>query len=139
MHYSQIISCVALGAGAAMGLGALVSPRWASGVVRLIEDPDPARPGGYSEFRATYGGLLLFAHLAALVIALHLPANSAAFAALPLALGWIGAGLGRLLSLLVDRPRNRSAGLIPVWIPLELFLGLAIGANIIQFTELLTR
>ena len=139
MHYGEIISCVALGAGAAMGLGALVSPRWASGVVRLVEDPDPARPGGYSEFRATFGGLFLMTHLAALLIALKLPAIYAAFAALPLALGWIGAGLGRLISLLVDRDRNRAAGLIPVWIPLELILGLAIGCNIIQFVEMLTH
>ena len=129
MDIGQIISCVALAAGAAMGLGALISPRWASGVVRLVEDPDPARPGGYSEFRATYGGLFLMTHLAALLISLNLPAPYAAFAALPLALGWIGAGLGRLVSLLADRDRNRAKGLIPVWIPLELILGLAIGCN----------
>jgi len=129
MHYGQIISCMALAAGAAMGLGALISPRWASGVVRLVEDPDPARPGGYSEFRATYGGLFLMTHLAALLIALKLPVVYAAFAALPLALGWIGAGLGRLVSLLADRDKNRAKGLIPVWIPLELILGLAIGCN----------
>ncbi|HPF22987.1 MAG TPA: hypothetical protein PK417_05885 [Hyphomonas sp.] len=137
MHYGQIISCVALGAGAAMGLGALLSPRWASGVVRLVADPNPSRPGGYSEFRATYGGLFLMTHLAALLIAVRLPAIYAAFAAMPLALGWIGAGLGRLVSLLADRTGNRAAGLIPVWIPLEIFLGLAIGANTLQVVELI--
>ena len=137
MHYSQIISCVALASGAAMGLGALISPRWASGVVRLVEDPDPARPGGYSEFRATYGGLFLMAHLSALLIALNLPAIYAGFAALPLALGWIGAGLGRLISLLVDKNKNRARGLIPVWIPLEIVLGLAIGSNFIQIYEII--
>lgn len=135
MHYSQIISCIALASGAAMGLGALISPRWASGVVRLVEDPDPARPGGYSEFRATYGGLFLMAHLTALLIALKLPAIYAGFAALPLALGWIGAGFGRLVSLLTDRERNRMPGLIPVWIPLEILIGLAIGASFIQIYE----
>lgn len=137
MHVGQIISCTALGAGAVMGLGALISPRWASGVVRLVPDPNPSRPGGYSEFRATYGGLFLMAHFAALIIALRLPAIYAAFAAMPLALGWIGAGLGRLVSLVADRNKNRAPGLIPVWIPLELFLGLAIGANTLQVVELL--
>lgn len=135
MHYSQIISCLALASGAAMGLGALISPRWASGVVRLVEDPDPTRPGGYSEFRATYGGLFLMAHLTALLVALTLPAIYAGFAALPLALGWIGAGLGRLVSLLTDKERNRAPGLIPVWIPLEILIGLAIGASFIQIYE----
>jgi hypothetical protein len=132
MHCGQIISCIALASGAAMGLGALISPRWASGVVRLVEDPDPARPGGYSEFRATYGGLFLMAHLSALLIAIYLPAIYAGFAALPLALGWIGAGIGRSLSLLVDKDKNRARGLIPVWIPLEIIIGLAIGSNLIQ-------
>ena len=137
MHYGQVISCIALGAGAAMGLGALMSPRWASGVVRLVETPDPARPGGYSEFRATYGGLFLMAHLAALLIALKLPAIYAAFAAMPLALGWIGAGVGRLISLFADRGRNRSAGLIPVWIPLEIVIGLAIGTSTLPVIDLI--
>lgn len=137
MHYGQIISCIALASGAAMGLGALISPRWASGVVRLVEDPDPARPGGYSEFRATYGGLFLMAHLSALLIALNLPAIYAGFAALPLALGWIGAGIGRLVSLIADRGRNRARGLIPIWIPLEILIGLAIGANLVQIYDII--
>ena len=59
------------------------------------------------------------------------------FAALPLALGWIGAGLGRLISLLVDKNKNRARGLIPVWIPLEIVLGLAIGSNFIQIYEII--
>ena len=137
MHYAQIISCVALGAGAAMGLGALISPRWASGVVRLVANPDPARPGGFSEFRATYGGLFLMTHASALLCALTLPAIYAAFAAFPLALGWIGAGLGRLVSLFADRSANRTPGLIPLWIPVEIVLGLAIGANTLQVVELI--
>ena len=34
--------------------------------------------------------------------------------------------------LLLDQSTNRAPGLIPVWIPLELVLGLAIGAPILQ-------
>jgi hypothetical protein len=45
-------------------------------------------------------------------------------------MGWIGAGLGRLLSLLLDKKENRSNGLIPVWIPMELALGLMILAPV---------
>ena len=52
---------------------------------------------------------------------------------LPLATGWIGAGIGRLMSLVFDRTKNREAGLIPVWIPMEIILGLAIAAPFLQF------
>lgn len=139
MHYGQIISCVALGAGALLGLGALVSPRRASRMIRLTENPDPAQPGGFSEFRATYGGFMLMTHLAALLIALNLPSIYAFFAALPLALGWIGAGLGRLVSLLADGARNRAAGRIPVFALLEIIVGLAIGCNTFQFIKLIRQ
>ncbi|HAE27839.1 MAG TPA: hypothetical protein DCG58_11810, partial [Hyphomonas adhaerens] len=56
---------------------------------------------------------------------------------LPLALGWIGAGIGRLISLFADRDRNRAQGLIPVWIPLEIIIGLAIGANLVQIYDII--
>ena len=61
MNIGEIISVVTLLFGAVLGLSAMFSPAWASRIVRLVEDPDPLRPGGYSEFRATYGGLFLFA------------------------------------------------------------------------------
>ncbi|MCA8901617.1 MAG: hypothetical protein KDA53_10230 [Hyphomonas sp.] len=134
MHYGEVISSVALVFGAGLGLGALFFPNWAAGVVRLMEDPDPLKPGGFSEFRATYGGLFLFSHLMTLVIIIKMPAVFSVMAALPLAAGWIGAGLGRAFSLLMDRERNREPGLIPVWIPMELIIGLAIAAPIAQFT-----
>jgi hypothetical protein len=60
MHFTEIIALVGLGIGALLGLGALFAPDWAAGVVRLKADPE--KPGGYSEFRATYGGLLLLTH-----------------------------------------------------------------------------
>ncbi|MEZ5945661.1 MAG: hypothetical protein R3C13_07370 [Hyphomonas sp.] len=134
MHYGEVISSVALLFGAIIGLGAMFVPNWAAGVVRLMEDSDPLKPGGFSEFRATYGGLFLFSHLMALVIVLKMPPVFSVMAVLPLAAGWIGAGLGRLLSLMLDRNRNREAGLMPVWIAVELILGLAIAAPLAQFT-----
>ena len=124
----EIIAIVALGFCAALGFGSLFAPKWAAGVVRLVADPDPDKPGGFSEFRATYGGLLLLLHLSVLIILLQeqLELTYKVFALFPVAMAWIGAGLGRTVSLLMDKEENRANGLIPVWIPLELALGLAI-------------
>lgn len=128
----DIFAIIALGFCAALGLGALLIPSWAAGVVRLVEDPNPEKPGGFSEFRATYGGLLLLIHLSVLVILLQgsLELTYKVFALFPVAMGWIGAGFGRTLSLLLDKKQNRSNGLIPVWIPMELVLGLMILAPV---------
>jgi hypothetical protein len=128
------ISAIALLFCALLGLGSLLSPRWAAGIVRLKADPDPDKPGGFSEFRATYGGLLLMLHATALLILIQpdLALGYKVFAIFPLAAGWMGAGLGRTASLLLDRDDNRAPGMIPVWIPLELALGLAIGAPFLQ-------
>ncbi len=133
-HVTEIASILVLGFCALLGLGSLFAPKWAAGVVRLTETPDPEKPGGFSEFRATYGGLLLMLHLTALVIMLQ-PELSLAiklFSTLPIAMGWIGAGLGRLMSLLLDDGENRSTGLIPVWIAMEITMGLAIASPALQ-------
>ena len=124
----ELFAIVALGFCAALGFGSLFAPKWAAGVVRLVADPDPEKPGGFSEFRATYGGLLLLLHLTVLIILLQdqLAMTYKVFALFPVAMAWIGAGLGRTVSLLMDKEENRENGLIPVWIPLELALGLAI-------------
>ena len=137
MHYGEIISVIALGFGAILGLSALFSPDWASRIVRLVEDPDPAKPGGFSEFRATFGGLFLFSHLMTLVLVVQLSSAPAIYLAtlvtLPIAAGWIGASFGRLLSLVLDKDKNRQNGMIPVWIPMEFVTGLAIAAPFLQF------
>lgn len=140
MHFGEVISFITLGLGALMGLGALFSPNWASNVVRLVANPASDKPGGYAEFRATYGGLFLFSHLMTLALLMmftRLDTETAPIltvvAVLPLAAGWIGAGIGRTLSLLLDRENNRSAGMNPVWIPFEIFFGLAISAPFLQF------
>lgn len=132
MHYSEILALIGLGLGALMGLGALFSPNWAAGVVRL--QPDPAKPGGYSEFRATYGGLLLLLHLTAFILVLHAPAAMGLAAALPIAAGWFGAAIGRTFSVLLDRGKGGEAKIIPIWMATEIALGLAIAAPILQFT-----
>jgi hypothetical protein len=132
MHYSEILGLIGLGLGALMGLGALFSPNWAAGVVRL--QPDPTKPGGYSEFRATYGGLLLLLHLTAFILVLHAPAAMGLAAALPIAAGWFGAAIGRTFSMLLDRGKGGEAKIIPIWMATEIALGLAIAAPILQFT-----
>ncbi|MEQ3747561.1 MAG: DUF4345 family protein [Henriciella sp.] len=136
-HFTEIISIIALGFCALLGLGSLFAPKWAAGVVRLVADPDPEKPGGFSEFRATYGGLLLLLHLSALLMVAQpeLKLQYKIFALFPIAMGWIGAGLGRTMSLILDKKENRSNGLIPVWIPMELALGVAILAPVFNLTN----
>jgi hypothetical protein len=131
IHYSEVIGLLGLGLGAAMGLGALFAPDWAAGVVRL--KPDPDKPGGYSEFRATYGGLLALVHLTAFLLLLQAPSAMGLAAALPVAAGWLGAALGRTVSLLLDRGKGGEAKIIPIWMGTEIALGLAIAAPILQF------
>lgn len=138
-HFTEIISILALGFCALLGLGSLFAPKWAAGVVRLVADPDPEKPGGFSEFRATYGGLLLLLHLSALLMVAQpeLGLQYKIFALFPIAMAWIGAGLGRTMSLILDKTENRSNGLIPVWIPMEFALGIAILAPVFNLSSTL--
>lgn len=132
MPFTDILALIGLGFGAALGLGALFAPDWAAGVVRL--KPDPEKPGGYSEFRATYGGLLLLLHLSAFVMVLHGTPAMGLAAALPIAAGWFGAAIGRTFSMILDRGKGGEAKIIPIWMATEIALGLAIAAPILQFT-----
>jgi hypothetical protein len=137
MHYGEIISLIVLGFGAVLGVTALISPNWASGVVRLVADPDPDKPGGYSEFRATFGGLFMFSHLMTAALLLTVSRSDvnllSLLVVLPLAAGWVGAAFGRTVSLVLDRGKNRANGMIPVWIMMEFLVGLAIAAPILHF------
>lgn len=131
MHFTEIISLAGLGIGALLGLGSLFAPDWAAGVVRLKADPE--KPGGYSEFRATYGGLLLLTHMTSFILVLHAPPSISVVAALPMAMGWFGAAIGRTLSMVLDRDKGGDAKIIPIWMSTEIALGLAIAAPILQF------
>lgn len=128
MELFDWVSALTLVFCAGLGVGSLLFPGWAAGVVRLVADPDPSKPGGFSEFRATYGGLLLMLHATALLILIQPDLDRAykIFALFPLGAAWLGAGFGRSMSYILDKEANRSAGLIPVWIPMEFALGLAI-------------
>jgi hypothetical protein len=131
MPITEILAVTGLGLGAAMGLGALLVPEWASGVVRL--KADPAKGGGYSEFRATYGGLLLMVHGVALVIVLMTPAAGSVLVVMPIAAGWLGAAIGRIVALTFDRAKLGNTKIIPIWMATEVGLALAIGAPVLQF------
>tara|TARA_R110000787_G_scaffold93939_8_gene196383 strand:+ start:3891 stop:4310 length:420 start_codon:yes stop_codon:yes gene_type:complete len=137
MQIGEVISLVVLGAYAVLGAMGMLSPAWMARIVRLVEDPDPDKPGGFSEFRATFGGLFMFSHMMTAALLLTVSQSEvnvlSVLVVLPLAAGWIGAAFGRTLSLLLDKQKNRSSGMIPVWIPMEFLSGLAIAAPILQF------
>ena len=63
MLIAWLLNALALGFGAALGLRALLDPKWAARFVRLKPDE---QGGGEAEFRATYGGVFLFTHAVAL-------------------------------------------------------------------------
>ena len=123
------IAAIGLAFGAVIGLGSLISPAWAAGVVRLQADPE--KPGGYSEFRATYGGLLFMTHASALF--LLLTTDIGWLVALPMALGWFGAAIGRSMSLVLDKAELQESAMNPTWVATELALGLAISAPALHF------
>ena len=95
--------------GAGLGLLALLAPAKAGEIVRLRPDWDA--PGGFAEFRATYGGLLLFAHLAvllAIVMQAQAGMGSVIGTSFAVGAGWLGAAIGRAASLLLDDAEHRT-------------------------------
>ena len=94
---SALLGCLM---GGGMGFYAMLRPSWASQIVRLQATPGLVE--GKSEFRGTYGGLFFFSHaLAAYAIASGL--EGAALGAAILGAGWFGAGVGRVISIFLDR------------------------------------
>jgi hypothetical protein len=128
MLAAWIVSVFAMAFGAALGARGLLDPHWAARLVRLKEDGR----GGFAEFRATFGGVFLGLHAAALAFtALYLYAGAgvigmaAAGATATLAFGWAGAAFGRLVSIWRDK-----TGTAFNWISVavETTLAAAIGA-----------
>jgi hypothetical protein len=113
------LSALALAFGAFLGTRGLLDPRWAQKLVRLQPDE---QGGGFAEFRATYGGLFLGLHLAALLFALMWIVRGGALvgvmatgACAVIAAAWAGTAFGRAVSMWRDRTYTRfnlfSAGL----------------------------
>jgi hypothetical protein len=102
-----ILNALALAFGAILGARALVDPHWAQKLVRLKPDE---QGGGFAEFRATFGGLFLFVHLAALALTLRYVLGGGALigvvatgATAAVAAAWAGAAFGRLISMWRDK------------------------------------
>ena len=100
------LSALALVFGAYLGVRGLIDPRWAQKFVRLQPD---GQGGGFAEFRATYGGMILGLHAAALFFAVSwiifggaLIGVLATGACAVIAAGWGGTAFGRALSMWRD-------------------------------------
>jgi hypothetical protein len=100
MPWTDIVALAACVIGAGLGLYALINPRWASKLVRLV--PAEGKVEGKSEFRATYGGLFLAAHGLAfwLIFAGY---EGSELGAAVLAAAWLGTALGRIVSIVLDK------------------------------------
>ena len=118
--YASVIACLA---GGGLGLYAIINPAWASRLVRLV--PIEGKIEGKSEFRATYGGLFFLAH-AFVLWALLSGQAGAALAAAAMGAGWMGSGLGRLVSFALDRTATPLNWLN---VAIEGALGLALAAS----------
>lgn len=116
--------------GAALGARALLDPQWAQRFVRLKPDE---QGGGQAEFRATYGGVILALHVAALLLVLryllgggYLVGVIASGAIFVVAAAWAGSAFGRFVSLLRDRGADTRFNRISIAV--ELAAAAAIGA-----------
>lgn len=109
-------SSIGLAIGASMGLAGLLNPRWSATLVRLRDDPD--KPGGFAEFRGTYGGLFLASHGFALVFMVCVAREIEALGGVPTyltALGaagacgvmWWGTAVGRMAAIALDGANTR--------------------------------
>lgn len=124
------LNALALVFGAFLGARGLLDPHWAAKLVRLKEDE---QGGGFAEFRATYGGVFLGLHIAALYLTYGylrggalLSGVMAAGAAFALALGWAGAASGRLVSMWRDPGANTKFNRLSVLV--EATMAVLIGA-----------
>lgn len=129
MDFITIFAGVAAVLGVVLGLGALVSPEWASRFVRL--KADPVQPDGYAEFRATFGGVFLLLHLA-FIAALYLNSGVIGAAAV-LSAGWAGAAGGRILSLLLDGAKGVRTKHNLISVAVEIVAAIAFALPVLRF------
>lgn len=120
----QYMSLAGLAFGMFAGLIALFRPNAIANTLRL--QPDPGRPGGYAEFRATFGGVFLMIHLTGFITVLHIKPTLSIFAVLPISMAWFGAAFARMASMFLDKAQNGEGGINRYWVILELVIGLLI-------------
>lgn len=123
------LSALALAFGAGLGGRGLLDPRWAARFVRLRADE---QGGGFAEFRATYGGVFLGLHAAALALCLvwlsggeAVIGAAATGAVAVIAAAWAGAAIGRALAIWRDGAATRFNY---ISIAVEIMMALLIGA-----------
>ncbi len=116
------ISAGTLAFGAGLGVKGMLDPMWAGRLVRL--QPENGQPEGYAEFRATFGGMFLGLHLAALAFLVFWGEDAGVAACSILAAGWWFTALGRYLSYSMDSNTQHSHVVRSVAI--EVIIGLAI-------------
>lgn len=123
------LAAAALAFGAVLGARALIDPKWAARFVRLAPDD---QGGGFAEFRATYGGVLLGLHAVALLLVLryllsgeHVVGVAATGALAALAAGWGGAAFGRIIAIWRD---GADTGFNRISAVVEAAIALAIAA-----------
>lgn len=126
----DILAILALAFGALYGLACLANPQFAATSVRLQADPN--RPGGFTEFRATFGGTLAGLHLMTIAIVLLFSGPVALAAITVMAAGWFGAAFGRSASILLDQEKSVNPSLNWKLVALEIVVGLALILPLVQ-------
>ena len=128
MELIQIPAAGAAAIGCVMGAASLLVPRWGATVVRL--QPDPRWRGGWSEFRASYGGAFFLAHAAILLtFVMQTQAGMAALMGTSFAMGafWMGMALGRIVSMAADHGQHQTrTGYNAAAVVFESLMGLAL-------------
>ena len=120
MWIAWALSVAGLCFGAYLGARGLLDPNWAAKLARLKQDE---QGGGFAEFRATYGGVFLGLHAAALLLVFVylrggalIPGVAATGAVFTVAAAWAGAALGRVASIWrdsgADTPFNKLSAAV---------------------------
>lgn len=127
---AKYISMAGLLFGAWAGLIALFRPAQIASSLRL--QANPAKPGGYAEFRATFGGVFFMIHAVALLLVLRLDAAQSALVVMPIAAAWLGAAIARSLSMFLDSEPNGDGGINRYWVMLEIVVATVIAAPLLS-------
>lgn len=127
---AKYISMAGLLFGAWAGLIALFRPAQIASSLRL--QANPAKPGGYAEFRATFGGVFFMIHAVALLLVLRLDAAQSALVVMPIAAAWLGAAIARSLSMFLDSEPNGDGGINRYWVMLEVVVATVIAAPLLS-------
>ncbi|MET0182859.1 MAG: hypothetical protein ABW199_08245 [Caulobacterales bacterium] len=113
LFYAWIAAALALSVMGAIALRSLCDPKWGAKLVRLRDDPN--HPGGFAEFRATFGGVFFASHAAAILLIVQYVRTErdqwgiyASGAVLVLGAAYAGAAFGRVLSMFFDKTRTPS-------------------------------